>query len=209
MIHKATITAMIIHVTTTDSLISSNPFKNGIFMTVSHCSSSSNLSVKLPVSLPPFLYQIVIYDKVPFNKKKLLILGTKKELLSQKNFCLIAPFKIVSLKSYCKYTPTKFFCQSFVIAVFTSTFYHFFMEFLFKIPFIFIDLFLFFMHFFSHFFCTETHFQICRHVFILFAMKKCEFLWNLHTAFFIHLYFIHLLLSFFNAYKYFHSHSSQ
>ena len=176
MIHKATITAMIIHVTTIDSLISSNPFKNGIFMTVSHCSSSSNLSVKLPVSLPPFLYQIVIYDKVPFNKKKLLILGTKKELLSQKNFCLIGPFKILSLKSYCKYTPTKFFCQSFVIAVFTSTFYHFFMEFLFKIPFIFIDSFLFFMHFFFHFFCTETHFQICRHVFILFATKKCEFL---------------------------------
>jgi len=113
---------------------------------------------------------------VPFNKKKLLILGTKKELLSQKNFCLIAPFKIVSLKSYCKYTPTKFFCQSFVIAVFTSTFYHFFMEFLFKIPFIFIDLFLFFMHFFFHFFCTETHSQICRHVFILFTTKKCEFL---------------------------------
>lgn len=125
MIHKATITAMIIHVTTTDSLISSNPFKNGILMTVSHCSSSSNLSVKLPVSLPPFLYQIVIYDKFPFNKKKLLILGTKKELLSQKNFCLIASFKIVSPKSYCKYTPTKFFCQSFVIAVFASTFYHF------------------------------------------------------------------------------------
>ena len=124
-------------------------------MTVSHCSSSSNLSVKLPVSLPPFLYQIVIYDKVPFNKKKLLILGTKKELLSQKNFCLIAPFKIVSLKSYCKYTPTKFFCQSFVIAVFTPTFYHFFMEFLFKIPFIFIDLFLFFMHFFFHFFVRK------------------------------------------------------
>lgn len=57
-------------------------------MTVSHCSSSSNLSVKLPVSLPPFLYQIVIYDKFPFNKKKLLIFGTKKELLSQKNFAL-------------------------------------------------------------------------------------------------------------------------
>lgn len=141
-------------------------------MTVSHCSSSSNLSVKLPVSLPPFLYQIVVYDKVPFNKKKLLIFATKKELLSQKNFCLIASFKIVSPKSYCKYTPTKFFCQSFVIAVFTSTFYHFFIDFLFKIPFIFIDLFLFFMHFFFHFFCTETHFQICRHVFILFTAKK-------------------------------------
>ena len=88
MIHKATITAMIIHVTTTDSLISSNPFKNGIFMTVSHCSSSSNLSVKLPVSLTPFLYQIVIYDKVPFNKKKLLILGTKKNFFHRRTFAL-------------------------------------------------------------------------------------------------------------------------
>ena len=164
-----------IQVTTTDSFTGIPP-NSGMVKTVSQFSSSNRVSVKCSVSLPPFLYQIVVYDKVPFNKKKLLIFATKKELLSQKNFCLIASFKIVSPKSYCKYTPPKFFCQSFIIAVFTSTFYHFFIDFLFKIPFIFIDLFLFFMHFFFHFFCTETHFQICRHVFILFTAKKCEFL---------------------------------
>lgn len=69
MIDNPTSTAMITHVTTTDSATPIPP-NIGIVNTVSQFSSSSNFSVKLPVSLPPFLNEADFHDplrSLPLN----------------------------------------------------------------------------------------------------------------------------------------------
>src|SRR5699024_11896619 len=75
-----TSTAMMIHVTTTDSEI---PPSTGRLKTVSQFSSSINVSVRFPVLLPPFLYHILLRKLFGRTVSILLFRGffvQKKEL---------------------------------------------------------------------------------------------------------------------------------